>query len=131
MYYAIAVVVLLIHVSKSWDRISLLSLSLLHHYNHFVFSLLTSTRILSLASLVIDGETKLRSFPRKQPRDRKLDEFSSLKKTSLYIFSPDQIDLTILFSKVFMTKSMCKLLFLFYKSIMLKLMIFIHEEDFV
>jgi hypothetical protein len=26
---------------------------------------------------------------------------------------------------------MCKLLFLFYKSIMLKLMIFIHEEDFV
>jgi hypothetical protein len=120
------------HVSKSWDRISLLSLSLLlHHYNHFVFSLLTSTRILSLASLVIDGETKLRSFPRKQPRDRKLDEFSSLKKTSLYIFSPDQIDLTIRFSKVCMTKSMCKLLFLFYKSIMLKLMIFIHEEDSV
>jgi hypothetical protein len=88
MYYAVAVVVLLMHVSKSWDRISLLSLSLsllLHHYNHFVFSLLTSTRILSLASLVIDGETKLRSFPRKQPRDRKLDEFSSLKKNSLYI----------------------------------------------
>jgi hypothetical protein len=28
MYYAVAVVVLLMHVSKSWDRISLLSLSL-------------------------------------------------------------------------------------------------------